>query len=1133
MRKTFVLIMILALLSSPFTFGNAVQAAAEGNVALGKPASSDSELSGYEAGMAVDAEEWSTNWAANDGSFPHWLEVDLQGSYDLSGATVIWNAWSYINQYTIEVSRDHKVWITVADQSQSVSTEQTQYNAFKMRNISYVRVTVTGINGGKWAAVNDVKIWGVPAGTNAHEPQQGVITSVLPIRLDTEVGKVPELPNVVTAVYGDSGTEDAEVTWDVLQPADYSRPGTITVGGSVSATLLRAVAEVTVTGDSTTPISGFEPVEVATITDVPAVLPSAVKATYEDGSSKQLPVVWNDLSEAQYAVEGVYTITGQVDGTEIQPTAVITVTALVLQSGFIKGADISTLQAVEDAGGKYYDHGVEKDLLDILKSRGVNYIRLRIWNDPEEAGGYNDREHVVELAQRVKAKGFKLLLDFHYSDFWADPGKQNKPGAWVNYSYEELKQAVYDYTHSVMEELKEKGASPDMVQIGNEINGGMLWPDGKSYDQENAFDKLVPLLNSGVQAVRDAQAVGQNIKIMIHLAEGGKNDTFRWFFDELTKRNLDYDVIGASFYPYWSGTLDSLQYNLDDISKRYGKEVIVAETAYPFTLEDADGFENNIARQDQLDGSGFPATVAGQKAEVKTMMNVVSKVPEGKGTGIFYWEPAWIPAAGVGWKVGEGNAWENQAMFDFAGNALPSLDVFKTPVTGEDETPGDNGSEPDPGNGEVDPGTGEVDPGTGEPDPGTVEVAPSPVIVINTGGVNPASTTASTATVVQAEGQLQVKALVGSNGIAKVTLTADELKQAVAKLPDNGKLVITIQPAAGESIGANVEIPLASLLELGKRPQLVIVCGAASITVSTEAGAGIVKDDAKIMTVSLSGATSIPIPQQLSAGTRGYPAYDFHLAVDGVTVNQFNKPGAVVIAMNYSLKPGEKGHQIAVYSISADGKYEYVRDVQYDQAAEQIVFQPRHFSTYAAGYVIDQFTDLNTAGWASQAIETLTARGVVQGTGNGQFVPQGNVTRAEYVSMLLSALQLTTEQGSASFPDVHPESWYYPAVITAGKLGIVQGLAGGDFGPSDFLTREEMAVISCRALKLINEIKADGNGSPVPFKDKNSISPYASEAVTFLEQAGFIKGFGDGSFKPQAHTSRAEAASIVSALMQQ
>ncbi|MEC0132697.1 glycosyl hydrolase 53 family protein [Paenibacillus odorifer] len=1125
MKKSFILFMILTFLISPFTFGPSAQAAGDENIALGKPAISDSELAGYEAGNALDSDEWNTHWTANDGSFPHWLEVDLQGAYDLSGATVIWNAWSYINQYTIEVSRDHKVWTTVVDKSQSSSVEQTQYNAFKLQNVSYVRVNLTGINGGKWAAINDLKVWGVPAAGTPHEPVQGEIQTVLPVRLDTEIGQAPELPSVVTVVYSNSDTEDAQVAWDVILPAEYSRPGTFTVSGSISGTVQKAVAKVTVVGDSSTPIVGFESINVSTITDVPALLPSAVTAIYEDGSSKQLPVTWDDLIEAEYAVEGTYSVMGKVAGTDLQPTADIQVTPLVLQSGFIKGADISTLEAIEDAGGKYYDNGVEKDLMDILKSRGVNYIRLRLWNDPQEAGGYNDREDVVEMAQRVKAKGFKLLLDFHYSDFWADPGKQNKPGAWADYSYDELKQAVYDYTKDVMDELKEKGASPDMVQIGNEINGGLLWPDGKSYDQENAFEKVVPLLESGVKGVRDSQSADQDIKIMIHLAEGGKNDMFRWFFDELTKRNLDYDVIGASFYPYWSGTMDSLQFNLDDISKRYGKEVIVTETAYPYTLQDGDNFENNIARQDQLDGSGFPATVAGQMAEVKTVMNVLSKVPDGKGTGLFYWEPAWIPVQGVGWKVGEGNAWENQAMFDFAGNALSSLNVFKTPVAGEggEEEPGTGGN---PGTG-GEPGTG-GNPDTGE-EPGT-GVNPDPVITVRDSSVvNSANKAVVEHT---AAGQLQVKAQAGISGIADITLSIEDINKALSTLPADEKLIISVLPSTGELKGAVVHLPLSSILEQGKHPQIVIVYGAASVTVSTEASAGIIKTGAKELTLSLVQVATPTLPSPLATGAKDYPAYNIHVSVDGTSIDVFKK-GAISVAFHYKLKLGEQSQRIAVYSILADGKLEVIKAVRYNPTAEQIVFNPSHFSIYAAGYAEVGYTDLKAADWATLAIESLTAKGIVQGIGNGIFNPQGEVTRAEFVSMLLSALELKAERGTGSFKDVNLDAWYSSVVITAGKLGVVQGHADGTFGPNDKLSREEMAAISYRALKLVEKVNDQTDVNVISFKDKDLISMYASEGITALAQAGIINGFEDGNFRPQAHTTRAEAAYIILNLLQQ
>lgn len=344
---------------------------------------------------------------------------------------------------------------------------------------------------------------------------------------------------------------------------------------------------------------------------------------------------------------------------------------------FIKGVDISTLQAIEDAGVKYYEDGEEKDLLTILKDHGVNYIRLRLWNDPKESGQapdgsyYNDKAHTIAMAKRVKDAGFKLLLDFHYSDKWAHPGQQVKPAAWKDLSYDELLEAVYDYTSDVLTELDTAGAYPDMVQIGNEINTGIIHPEGSTSN----FDQMVQLLNQGIQAVRDTTPAGQDTQIMLHLAEGGKNGVFVDFFNKIDQAGgLDYDIIGISYYPYWHGTFYDLKDNMDKLVARYKKPVVVAETAYAFTPENGDGLANNVGVK-EIETVGLPATEDNQKLVVETVMNTVASVEGHQGLGVFYWEPAWLKE--VGWTTGEGNAWENQAMFDFKGHALSSLDAFK------------------------------------------------------------------------------------------------------------------------------------------------------------------------------------------------------------------------------------------------------------------------------------------------------------------------------------------------------------------------------------------------------------------------------------------------------------------------
>ncbi|HTX92794.1 MAG TPA: glycosyl hydrolase 53 family protein [Anaerolineales bacterium] len=360
-----------------------------------------------------------------------------------------------------------------------------------------------------------------------------------------------------------------------------------------------------------------------------------------------------------------------------------------LSPDFIMGADVSMLHQIEANGGKYYDNGVQQDALKILKNHGVNWIRLRIWNDPTDAngqglgGGNNDLATTIGLAKRAKALGFKVLIDFHYSDWWADPSTQTMPKAWVGLTPEELDQAVYAYTADVIRRLAKAGAMPDMVQLGNEINGGMLWPAGATSKQGSAqiggYDGLAALLQQAAKAVRDNDPNNANpkkrVRIMIHLANGGDNKLYRTVFDELTARNVDFDVIGLSYYSYWHGSLNQLKNNMNDVSQRYHKDVVIAETAYAYTLDNGDGLANLFGESEQFTG-GYKATMQGQATAMRDVMAAVAKVPDGLGLGIFYWEPDWIPVEGAGWKAGEGDAWDNQALFDFKGNALPSIDVF-------------------------------------------------------------------------------------------------------------------------------------------------------------------------------------------------------------------------------------------------------------------------------------------------------------------------------------------------------------------------------------------------------------------------------------------------------------------------
>ena len=338
------------------------------------------------------------------------------------------------------------------------------------------------------------------------------------------------------------------------------------------------------------------------------------------------------------------------------------------------GADISSLEKSEDLGGVYREtSGAPGDALAILKAHGLNSIRLRVWVNP--ADGYHGKAELLSLARRAKALGLTTLVDLHYSDFWADPGRQDKPAAWAGLAFPQLKQALFDYTRDLCTSLTAQGTPPDMVQLGNELNSGLLWPDGHTWNPPN-WDQLAQLLTAGSDAIKGCSP---STKVMLHLANGGDNGLYQWWFDNITSRNVPFDLIGVSFYNFWHGSLGALQRNLNDVAARYGKPLAVVETAYPFTLADEDNWEQIIDLPGEL-VTGYPATPAGQAANFRDVMSIVRAVPGGRGLGVYWWEATWTGVPGNGWDPRDpttGNAWENQALFDFNDRPLPAMDELR------------------------------------------------------------------------------------------------------------------------------------------------------------------------------------------------------------------------------------------------------------------------------------------------------------------------------------------------------------------------------------------------------------------------------------------------------------------------
>ncbi|WP_416984818.1 glycoside hydrolase family 53 protein [Streptomyces sp. T028] len=336
----------------------------------------------------------------------------------------------------------------------------------------------------------------------------------------------------------------------------------------------------------------------------------------------------------------------------------------------IHGADISSLAKSEAKGGVYkWSSGSTGDAISILDNAGMNYARLKVWVNP--ADGYNNKTRVLAMAKRVKAAGMKLLVDFHYSDTWADPGAQSKPSAWSGHTYSQLTTDVYNHTYDVLNALKAQGTTADMVQVGNEINGGMLWNEGSTSN----WSQLAGLLNSGYNAVK---AVNSSTTVALHLAKGGDLSGTRTWFDNAVAGGVKFDAIGLSYYGYWHGSLYDFQTTLDDAASRYGKPVFVAETAYPFRLDSDDSLTNQIDTTGEL-VSGYPASAAGQLAWMNAVTNIVEAVPNGRGLGVFYWEATWTAVTGNGWDPTDatsGNGWENQALFGYDDKALSSMAWF-------------------------------------------------------------------------------------------------------------------------------------------------------------------------------------------------------------------------------------------------------------------------------------------------------------------------------------------------------------------------------------------------------------------------------------------------------------------------
>ena len=349
-------------------------------------------------------------------------------------------------------------------------------------------------------------------------------------------------------------------------------------------------------------------------------------------------------------------------------TGILTFISSIQSNQFINGVDISMLKQVEDNGGMFYEDGNQIDPIQLFKEKGINTARIKIWHTPSL--NYNNLESVLEIADRANSAGMDLLLDFHYSDTWADPLNQSKPSAWLDLTFEILCDSIEEYSRRVISKLKNQNTLPKYVQIGNETDCGLLWPDGYVCDEFNndtQWNKLGALFMHAIDGVNSALDAQDTIGIISHVSNGGN-----WFFNNLIEQGVHINILSISYYPMWHGTLTELIQNMDELGNEFQKPVLVVETAYPFTLQWNDNTNNIIGLETQL-LEGYEASEEGQLLFLHDLITLVNE--NNYGLGICYWAPDWISTDQFG------SPWENQALFDFNGEANDAITAFDNSST--------------------------------------------------------------------------------------------------------------------------------------------------------------------------------------------------------------------------------------------------------------------------------------------------------------------------------------------------------------------------------------------------------------------------------------------------------------------
>jgi len=467
------------------------------------------------------------------------------------------------------------------------------------------------------------------------------------------------------AIDGDAGTDWCTSGWT----------GTLTVDlGQV-----RSLADLGLTLDSASP-SASATIELASSAGAWQQVPALRNVALDPGNPLYFPLPSG--SQARYAELTVYSDTGaDVCVGEFRmygPDAAA--------AGLDLGTDLSFTPQELAAGATFSYNGRPGTPVTITRAAGANYVRMRLWVDPPP--GYSDLASDLALARQVHAAGMKIYLDIMYSDFWADPTKQNIPAAWAGQDLAQLTATVQSYTQQVISAFARQGTPADMVSIGNEIRNGILWPIGEincaSGTTCGGWDNLAQLLKAGVAGARAGNPAGHQLLILMHYDQGGNNALSSAFYAQLTSLGVPFDVIGLSYYPFFHGAISAMRANVDALATQFHKPIVISETQYPWTLANGnsppgDSTGDFVWQTSQL-SPGYPASPGGQLSFVTDELSILAQVPDGLGAGLFYWAPDWIP--GVPWEPGTGigSPNVNLTLFNFEGAALPSIGIFQNPA---------------------------------------------------------------------------------------------------------------------------------------------------------------------------------------------------------------------------------------------------------------------------------------------------------------------------------------------------------------------------------------------------------------------------------------------------------------------